>query len=127
MNKRFVLAAVALLSLPVLAHASCDDAKSGIDAKLKAKGLSGYSLDVVSSDQADSNGGKVVGNCEGDKKIVYTRGGGDASGGGDAPAPAASSDASPRPMHRHRKPKDPTAASSSEAPAQPAPAGSSGG
>lgn len=74
MNKFPLIAVVGLGLLPLLAHASCDDTKSQIDAKLKAKGLSAYSLDVVPADQADQGGGKVVGQCEGDKKIVYTRG-----------------------------------------------------
>ena len=60
MNKRFGIAALLLLALPLMAHASCDDVKSSIDAKIKAKGVSGYSLDIVSADQADA-GGKVVG------------------------------------------------------------------
>jgi hypothetical protein len=76
------MAVLALLSLPLLAHASCDSVKSSIDAKLKANGVGNYSLDVVGADQADKNGGKVVGQCEGNKAIVYTRG--QAAGGDDA-------------------------------------------
>ncbi|MFA6229146.1 MAG: DUF1161 domain-containing protein [Rhodanobacter sp.] len=89
MNKRFGVAALLLLALPLLAHASCDSVKSSIDAKLKAKGLSGYTLDVVPADQA-ADKGKEVGQCEGSKKIVYTRGHAVAPAV-DAPAPAASS------------------------------------
>jgi len=95
MKRLSALAAAAFL-LPMLAHASCDALKSQIDGKLQAKHLTGYTLDVVPADQADSSGGKVVGSCEGDsKKIVYTRGGSssDAGNGQDA-APSDSAPAS---------------------------------
>lgn len=102
MKSRMFIAALALMSLPLLAHASCDAVKSSIDAKIKASGVSNYSLDVVPADQADKNGGKVVGQCEGNKSIVYSRGassaGGDSSGstpskasGADKSTPASSS------------------------------------
>ena len=114
MNKRLGIAAVLLLALPMMAHASCDDVKSGIDAKIKANGVSGYTLDVVPADQADA-GGKVVGQCAGNMKIVYTPSGAAASG--DAPAMSKHS-------HAVKKADD---ANKSDAPAQPAPAASSGG
>jgi len=118
----------------VMAHASCDDVKSSIDAKIKAKGVSDYKLDVVSGDQADANG-KVVGQCEGDKKIVYTRGEGsssDSSSSDSSSSDSSSSDSatpaeassSPAPMKKHHHMKK--AADDSASPA-PAPATSSGG
>ena len=129
MNKRFGMMALLLLALPVMAHASCDDVKSSIDAKIKAKGVSDYKLDVVSGDQADANG-KVVGQCEGDKKIVYTRGEGSSSdssssdsSSSDSATPAEAS-SSPAPMKKHQHMKK--AADDSASPA-PAPATSSGG
>jgi hypothetical protein len=94
MKVRMGMAVLALMSLPLLAHASCDSVKSGIDAKLKANGVSNYSLDVVDASQADKNGGKVVGQCEGNKSIVYTRGQAAAAGddaGKSKAAPASSS------------------------------------
>lgn len=91
--------AMALLSASFVAHASCDDVKSSIDAKIKANNVSNYTLEVVSKDQAGD--GKVVGQCSGDKVIVYTRGqatkktdGADAASKApatDAAAPASSS------------------------------------
>jgi hypothetical protein len=49
----------------------CEALKSEIEAKLKAKGVKGYTLDIVS----DAREGKVVGSCDGGaKKIVYKRG-----------------------------------------------------
>lgn len=73
--KKFLLA-VGLLSLASGAFAagkSCDDLKGEIDAKIKAKGASGYSLTVT--DKGSASDGQVVGTCEaGSKEIVYKKG-----------------------------------------------------
>ena len=72
---KVLLAALLVLAMcPALAQQkSCDDLKGEIEAKLKAKGVKGYSLDIVAT--ADVKDAKVVGNCEGGaKKIVYKRG-----------------------------------------------------
>jgi len=70
-----VLLATVLFSLAGSALAAgkpCDELKSEIDAKIQAKGASGYSLDVV--DRGSAADGKVVGTCEGGtKEIVYKR------------------------------------------------------
>ncbi|MHC8356483.1 DUF1161 domain-containing protein [Pseudomonas sp. LB3P81] len=72
--KRFMLA-VGLLSLAGTAFAdgkSCEELKAEIAAKLDAKGVAGYSLEIV--DKGAAAGGKVVGTCEkGSKEIVYKR------------------------------------------------------
>lgn len=72
--KKFMLA-VGLLSLAGGAFAAgkpCEELKSEIAAKLDAKGVSGYSLEIVDKGAHD---GKVVGTCEGEtKEIVYKRG-----------------------------------------------------
>ncbi|WP_433738048.1 DUF1161 domain-containing protein [Pseudomonas putida] len=72
--KKFILA-VGLLSLAGMAFAdgkSCEELKAEIAAKLDAKGVSGYSLEIV--DKGSASGGKVVGTCEmGTKEIVYKR------------------------------------------------------
>lgn len=83
MNKRLGFMALALLFSPVLVHASCDAVKADVDAKIKANGVSNYTLDVVSADQA-GQGGKVVGQCEDGKQIVYSRSEGMASSGDSA-------------------------------------------
>lgn len=75
MKPCFVLAALALA--PIGAHAQaakpCEELKSEIGAKLDAKGIQSYSLDIVAKDQ-DAKG-KAVGTCDGGtKKIVYRRG-----------------------------------------------------
>lgn len=73
MKSPLSVVAIALMTLPLFAHASCDAVKSDIDAKIKANGVSNYSLEVVAADQADKSEGKVVGQCEGNKAIVYSR------------------------------------------------------
>ena len=73
--KKFLLA-VGLLSIAGTAMAAgkpCEELKSEIAAKLDAKGVSGYSLEVV--DKGAAADGDVVGSCEGGSKdIVYKRG-----------------------------------------------------
>jgi len=55
------------------ARKSCEDLKTEIGKKLDAKGVIGYSLDVV--DKGKEGDGKVVGGCDGGtKSILYTRG-----------------------------------------------------
>lgn len=104
MKSHGVFVALALLAAPMLVHASCDAVKASIDAKLKAKGLEGYTLTVAAHDEPAGDG-KVVGQCEGDKQIVYKKGSGaagEAEGGTTPPAktdtkPAASKDSSGTP------------------------------
>lgn len=73
-----LLAAIGVLSfVPVCAHAQaarpCEELKTEIAAKLDAKGVKSYTLEMVDKDK-DAEG-KVVGTCEGGtKKIVYKRG-----------------------------------------------------
>jgi hypothetical protein len=72
--KKFMLA-VGLLSLAGTAFAGgkpCEELKAEIAAKLDAKGVSGYSLEIV--DKKAAAGAKVVGTCDtGTKVIVYKR------------------------------------------------------
>lgn len=61
---------------PALAQRkSCEELKSEIDAKLQAKGVKNYSLEIVPGDKAaDVKDGKVIGSCDGGtKKIIYKR------------------------------------------------------
>jgi len=54
------------------ARKSCDDLKAEITKKFDAKGVTGYSLDVV--DKGKEGDGKVVGSCDGGtKSIVYSK------------------------------------------------------
>ena len=88
---RKLLLAACLSSLSLSAMASCADVKSQIEAKLQAKGVTSYTLDIVPVAQAaaapaagaagasdaaaaQAKAGKVVGTCEGDsKQIIYKR------------------------------------------------------
>jgi len=74
MRKCLVVAVVLLV--PAYSYAQgpkpCEELKSEIAAKLDAKGVKSYSLEIVPKDQ-DADG-KVVGTCEGGtKKIVYSK------------------------------------------------------
>jgi hypothetical protein len=73
--KKFILA-VGLLSLAGTAFAQgkpCEELKAEIAAKLDAKGISNYTLEIV--DKGATAGGKVVGTCEkGSRQIVYKQG-----------------------------------------------------
>jgi hypothetical protein len=87
MNMRIGLGILALALLPLLAHASCDSVKADIDARIKANGVADYTLTVVPAGQEPASG-KVVGHCEGDQQIVYTRGTAASSTGDSAAKPA---------------------------------------
>jgi len=51
---------------------SCEELKAEIEAKLKAKGVEGYTLEIVPTDQVKDQ--KIIGSCEGGtKKISYSR------------------------------------------------------
>lgn len=73
--KKFLLA-VGLLSIAGTALAAgkpCEELKSELAAKLDAKGVQHYSLDVVEKGAAADD--QVIGSCEGGtKEIVYKRG-----------------------------------------------------
>ena len=64
---------LACLAISTSAFATpCEEVKSQIAAKLDAKHVSDYTLDVVPAGQAGD--AKVIGTCEGGtKKIVYTK------------------------------------------------------
>ena len=70
----FVLVVVALL-LGTSAFAKikpCQELKDEIDAKLKAKGVVNYTLEIVPTDQIKDQ--KVIGSCDGGtNKITYMR------------------------------------------------------
>ncbi len=68
--------AVGLLSIAgtsLAAGKACDDVKAEIDAKIKANGVSSYTLEAV--DKGSAADGEVVGSCDGGaREIVYKRG-----------------------------------------------------
>ena len=68
-----IAAALALAGTSSLAAGKpCEELKSEIAAKLDAKNVAGYVLDIVEADKVGD--AKVVGSCEGGaKKITYAR------------------------------------------------------
>jgi hypothetical protein len=94
MRKVALLACLTLVSLPVMAERlPCDVLKARVDAKLQAKGVQTYTLEIVpmegsasTSDTASGvpatiaadskvSKGKEVGTCDGGtKRLIYTRG-----------------------------------------------------
>ncbi|MBW8760339.1 MAG: DUF1161 domain-containing protein [Burkholderiales bacterium] len=68
-----IAAALALAgSSAFAAGKACEELKSEIAAKLDAKNVTGYTLDIVEADKVGD--AKVVGSCEsGAKKITYTK------------------------------------------------------
>ena len=72
MRSVWVVAALVLCA-PLFAQIKpCEELKSEIDAKLKEKGVTKYTLDIVPADQVKDQ--KVVGSCDGGKnKITYTK------------------------------------------------------
>ncbi len=79
---KMIIVMFAMAALPALAQQKpCEELKTEIAAKLDAKGVKGYQLDIIPT--ADVKDQTIVGSCEaGSKKIAYTRG---------ATAPAATS------------------------------------
>ena len=77
-----------------LAASNCDEIMAGIDAKVRAGGVTQFTLTVVDADAKAE--GRTVGSCDrGSKKIVYRAG--TASGAPAAPAAPASSAAKRKP------------------------------
>jgi len=68
----FSLAAIALPFTSAFAAKPCEELKTEIAAKMDAKGVKGYKLEIVASDQAGDK--KVVGSCDGGaNKIWYSK------------------------------------------------------
>lgn len=75
---KVLLTIAAVLVVPACSYAqgakACEELKTEIAAKLDAKGVKNYTLDIVAKD-ADAGEAKVVGTCEGGtKKILYKQG-----------------------------------------------------
>jgi Protein of unknown function (DUF1161) len=72
---KYLIAAISLMlaASPALAKKSCEELKSEIEAKLNAKGVKAYTLEIVAAERVKDE--KVVGSCDGGtKKIIYKRG-----------------------------------------------------
>jgi len=68
-----LIIAALLLCAPVISQIKpCEELKSEIDARLKEKGVTNYTLEIVPSDQVKDQ--RVIGSCDGGKnKITYTK------------------------------------------------------
>lgn len=74
--KKSLIGIMLLGAIPLAAQASCETVKADISQKIINNGVpeSGFTLDIVPNDQAESSGGQVVGHCENDtQKIIYQR------------------------------------------------------
>ncbi|WP_302796218.1 DUF1161 domain-containing protein [Hafnia paralvei] len=72
--KKSLIGIMLLGAIPLAAQASCETVKADISQKIINNGVpeSGFTLDIVPNDQAESSGGQVVGHCENDtQKIIY--------------------------------------------------------
>jgi hypothetical protein len=69
----FLVSVIVLFGVFAFAEVKkCEELKSEIAAKLDAKGVKGYMLEIIPADQVKDQ--KIVGSCEGGtKKITYTR------------------------------------------------------
>lgn len=88
MRKVALMFCLALVSLPAAADIlTCDALKTRVDAKLQAKGVPSYTLEIISTEAPSgtnaasgvpstvANKGKEVGTCDGGKKrLMYTKG-----------------------------------------------------
>jgi hypothetical protein len=77
--KGLIAAFVLLMFAAVPAFAQkkpCEELLTEIDARIQAKGVKKFSLEIVPNEKvSDIKDGKVVGSCDvGTKKIVYKRG-----------------------------------------------------
>ena len=74
MNKLVAAALLVMFATPAFAAKPCEELKSEIDAKLKAKGVENSTLEIVAEADVKDGQGQVVGSCEGGtKRIVYKR------------------------------------------------------
>ena len=74
--KRVIISLAAVIvfmgSAAFAAIKPCEELKAEIDAKLKEKGVKGYTLEIIPADQVKDQ--KIIGSCDGGtKKISYTR------------------------------------------------------
>jgi hypothetical protein len=72
MKKVIVFLTLSLVVVPAFAGKNCEELKSEIGAKLEAKGVKSYMLDIIATEEVSDQ--KVVGSCDaGKKKITYKR------------------------------------------------------
>jgi hypothetical protein len=63
---------LSLVATSALAQKDCEELKSEVAAKLQAKGVNVFTLEIVAADKVKDE--KVVGSCEGGtKRIIYKK------------------------------------------------------
>lgn len=68
-----VAAPAAPAGAPSVMAKSCDDLKASLEAKLKAKGVKTFTLEIVPKEKVGN--AKVIGNCQaGSQQITYSKG-----------------------------------------------------
>jgi hypothetical protein len=73
MKKIVLVIVLSLIAVSAYAMKPCEELKSEIEAKLDAKGVKNYKLEIVPNEEVKDQ--KVVGSCDGGtKKITYQRG-----------------------------------------------------
>lgn len=76
MQRKIIVAALVALIAPVIANASCDTVVEEITQKIINNGVpeEGFTITVVSNEEAASQQGTVVGNCLNEtQQIIYTK------------------------------------------------------
>lgn len=74
MRTALILIATSLLAGHAYAAKDCNELKSEIEAKLNAKGVQNYSLEIIAAADEATAGGKIVGSCGGGtQRIAYHR------------------------------------------------------
>ncbi|MTC36984.1 DUF1161 domain-containing protein [Providencia alcalifaciens] len=76
MKRKIITAILMTLFIPVIASASCESVVEEITQKIINNGVpsDSFAITVVSSEEAASQQGTVVGNCSNEtQKIIYTK------------------------------------------------------
>ncbi|EJD6377096.1 DUF1161 domain-containing protein [Providencia rettgeri] len=76
MQRKIIVAALVAFVAPVIANASCDSVVEEITQKIINNGVpeEGFTITVVSNEEAASQQGTVVGNCSNEtQQIIYTK------------------------------------------------------
>jgi len=72
MKKIAITFILSIFMLPAFAQKPCEELKAEIAAKLDAKGVKNYQLEIVPNEEVQDQ--EVVGSCDGGtKKITYER------------------------------------------------------
>ena len=72
MKKLLAFVALSFVVAPAFAEKNCEELKSEIAAKLDAKGVKNYTLEIVATEEVKDQ--KVIGSCAaGTKKITYKK------------------------------------------------------